>query len=634
MGMEKLKLYKNQFLVFLYHCLWKNHFTVRYLSKIRKIYEILSPAEDYDIMVKTMHIVMKNFLITMILFLFSFSLKGSNIYHYIFILCMIFIFQQELLYRTVSREEKRILVLLEKYLGDVRHFFHAGGMVEEAIYDSMENAPDLLVPHIMKIYHILQSEEKEEVEKYKEIAPNKFFLTFLALSQITLEYGDTIHNGRSVFLDNLNYLKKEVNIEILKREKMQYIFSGLIFLTILPIFFLKAVENWGISNLPELERYYQGGYGIVISILIFLFTVLSYSVISQLRGNSDTIVQEESFYIKKICQIPFVYRRIKKYIFTHPSKTAKIEQLLYQAAEKTTVQEFICKRFLIFLFSLIAFIFLSVQLVSITKQNKIHYVGDYTGSSLTTTEDIESYREILKSLCYDFKKADNELLKEKIISHLKLHFEGLSELVMEELGTQAAERIINYQRIHYHIFYFLLSILLAWILSFLPIALTICKRYFRKLNMEDEVMQLQSIILMLIYIKRMNVEILLEWMENFSDIFRDSLIECVDHFSYDEELALERLKERILFLPFVRIVEDLEACDRLGVEDAFDEIAGQRDFFADKRKQDNEITLANKGVIAKAVAYIPLIMLLGFYLIVPFVLESVAQLMNYMADMA
>lgn len=632
--MEKLKLYKNQFLVFLYHCLWKNHFTVRYLSKIRKIYEILSPAEDYDIMVKTMHIVMKNFLITMILFLFSFSLKGSNIYHYIFILCMIFIFQQELLYRTVSREEKRILVLLEKYLGDVRHFFHAGGMVEEAIYDSMENAPDLLVPHIMKIYHILQSEEKEEVEKYKEIAPNKFFLTFLALSQITLEYGDTIHNGRSVFLDNLNYLKKEVNIEILKREKMQYIFSGLIFLTILPIFFLKAVENWGISNLPELERYYQGGYGIVISILIFLFTVLSYSVISQLRGNSDTIVQEESFYIKKICQIPFVYRRIKKYIFTHPSKTAKIEQLLYQAAEKTTVQEFICKRFLIFLFSLIAFIFLSVQLVSITKQNKIHYVGDYTGSSLTTTEDIESYREILKSLCYDFKKADNELLKEKIISHLKLHFEGLSELVMEELGTQAAERIINYQRIHYHIFYFLLSILLAWILSFLPIALTICKRYFRKLNMEDEVMQLQSIILMLIYIKRMNVEILLEWMENFSDIFRDPLIECVDHFSYDEELALERLKERILFLPFVRIVEDLEACDRLGVEDAFDEIAGQRDFFADKRKQDNEITLANKGVIAKAVAYIPLIMLLGFYLIVPFVLESVAQLMNYMADMA
>jgi hypothetical protein len=151
--------------------------------------------------------------------------------------------------------------------------------------------------------------------------------------------------------------------------------------------------------------------------------------------------------------------------------------------------------------------------------------------------------------------------------------------------------------------------------------------------MEDEVMQLQSIILMLVYIKRMNVEILLEWMENFSDIFRDPLIECVDHFSYDEELALERLKERVPFLPFVRIIEDLEACDRLGVEAAFDEIAGQRDFFTDKRKQDNEITLSNKGVIAKAAAYVPLLMLLGLYLIIPFVLESLSQLMGYMENM-
>lgn len=630
--MEKLKLYKNQILVFLYQCLWRNKLTVRYLSKIRKIYEILSPAEDYEMIIKTMQIVIRNFFITMILFLFAFSLKGSSGYNYLFIFCMIFVFERELLYRTVSREEKRILVLFEQYLSDVRHFFHAGNMIEEAIYDSMENAEDALVPHIMKIYDVLQSEEKEEVEKYKEIAPNKFFLTFLALSQITLEYGDTNHNGHSVFLDNLNYLKKEVNIEILKREKMQYIFSGLIFLTILPIFFLKAVENWGVSNLPELEQYYQGGYGIIVSILIFLFTILAYAIISQLRGNSDTIIQEEPYYIQKLCQIPWIHKKIRKYIFSQPIKAAKIENMLHQAAEKTTVQEFICKRFFIFFFSFFALVFLSVQLTYIAKQNTISYVGDYNGFSLTTTEDIESYREILKELCLEFQHADQDLLKEKIISHMKLHFQYLTELTMEEIGKEAFTRVLSYQSIHYQIFYLLFCLMFAWILSFLPIALVICKRYFRKLNMEDEVMQLQSIILMLVYIKRMNVEILLDWMENFSDIFRDPLIECVDHFSYDEELALEKLKERVPFLPFIRIVEDLQACDRLGVEAAFDEIAGQRDFFADKRKQDNEITLSNKGVIAKFIAYIPLIMLLGLYLIVPFVLESISQLMGYISE--
>lgn len=630
--MEQFKLRWQQLLVFMYRILWKYRLTAGYLLKVRKIYEILTPSGDYEMMVKTMTVVLKNAGVTFLLLLFSLSLKGSSLYQYIFIFCMVFVFEKELLYRTVSKEEKKILVLFEQYLGDVRHFFHAGGMIEEAIYDSMEDAPELLMPHIMKVYEVLLSEEKEEVEKYKEVAPNKFFLTFLALSQITLEYGDTMHNGRSVFLDNLNYLKKEVNIEILKREKMQYIFSGLIFLTILPVFFLKVVENWGISNLPELEKYYQGGYGIVVSILIFLATVTAYSVISQLRG-TELIIRGEAKWLKKFARLPYVSKGIRRYIFYHPEKAANIEHLLYQAAEKTTVQEFICKRFLLFTFTGLFAVFLSGHLTYNAKQNVISYVGDYRGSSLATEEDILFYRDIIKQVCQELKHCRQDVLEDSIAAYVNSKFQKVPETAAEEIKEEVNTRILSYQKISYHILYLLPCAAAGWLISYLPILLVLCRKYFRQLNMEDEVMQLQSIILMLVYIKRMNVEILLEWMENFSDIFREPLIECVDHFSYDEELALERLKERVPFLPFVRIAEDLQACDRLGVEAAFDEIAGQRDFFADKRKQDNEITLSNKGVIAKAAAYVPLVMLLGLYLIVPFVLESMSQLMGYMAEM-
>lgn len=592
----------------------------------------MSPAEDYEMMVKIMQFIVKTFAVTLLLLLAAIWQKGS-IYQYFFIFSMIFVFWQELLYRTVSKEEKRILVLFEQYLGDVRHYFHADGMVEDAIYDSMEDIPNGLAPHIMKIYEVLGSEEKEEVEKYKEIAPNKFFLTFLALCQITMEYGDTIYEGRSVFLDNMNDLKKEVNIEILKREKMQYIFSGLVFLTILPVFFLKIVENWGISNLPELERYYQGNYGIIVGILIFLITILSYGIISQLRGSMEALIQEEPYYIRKLCQVPIVYRKIKTYIFEHPKRAAGIEKLLYEAAEKTSVQEFICKRFLIFAGVFLTALFLSWRLTTVEKENTISYMGDYRGSSLATEEDLAYYRGLLSDLCGHFKQAKTEHIKETMKDYLKENNSRITDLTAQELCEEAVQRIVSFQSIHYRLWYILICVLTAWLVSFLPYIFLICRRYFRKMNMEDEVMQLQSIILMLIHIKRMNTEILLEWMENFSDIFREPLIESVDHFSYDEEMALERLKERVPFLPFVRIVEDLEACDRLGVEEAFDEIAGQRDFFTDKRRQDNEIQLANKGVIAKAVAYLPLLMLLGLYLIVPFVLESITQLAGYMADM-
>lgn len=65
---------------------------------------------------------------------------------------------------------------------------------------------------------------------------------------------------------------------------------------------------------------------------------------------------------------------------------------------------------------------------------------------------------------------------------------------------------------------------------------------------------------------------------------------------------------------------------------AFDEVAGQRSYFLEKRKQDNEISISEKGAVARVVAYIPLVLTLLLYLIVPFVLESMVQLGGYMSE--
>ena len=41
--------------------------------------------------------------------------------------------------------------------------------------------------------------------------------------------------------------------------------------------------------------------------------------------------------------------------------------------------------------------------------------------------------------------------------------------------------------------------------------------------MENEIMQFQTIILMLMKIERVNVEMILEWIERYSNIFRDPI---------------------------------------------------------------------------------------------------------------
>ena len=53
-----------------------------------------------------------------------------------------------------------------------------------------------------------------------------------------------------------------------------------------------------------------------------------------------------------------------------------------------------------------------------------------------------------------------------------------------------------------------------------PNILLIFQKKMREIEMEDEVMQFQTIILMLMKIERVNVEMILEWIERYSNIFR------------------------------------------------------------------------------------------------------------------
>ena len=158
------------------------------------------------------------------------------------------------------------------------------------------------------------------------------------------------------------------------------------------------------------------------------------------------------------------------------------------------------------------------------------------------------------------------------------------------------------------------------------------KRLLMTMNYEDQVMQFHSIIIMLVYIKRMSSEIILEWLENFADVFKKSISECNARFSMDSEVALEILKGEESYGPFVRIVENLKDCDGVGPELAFEEICSQRQYFIEKRKQDNEINISNKATIGKVVGYIPLLVTVFLYLIYPFVAESINQLLSYVNE--
>ena len=113
----------------------------------------------------------------------------------------------------------------------------------------------------------------------------------------------------------------------------------------------------------------------------------------------------------------------------------------------------------------------------------------------------------------------------------------------------------------------------------------IIKNKIRALEKEDEVMQFQTIILMLMYIERVSVEYIIEWLERFANIFKEPLSTCMNNYESGAWEALEQLKKDTTFPLFIRIVESLQAAvEQIPIREAFDELDKLSEAVSDSAK--------------------------------------------------
>lgn len=227
------------------------------------------------------------------------------------------------------------------------------------------------------------------------------------------------------------------------------------------------------------------------------------------------------------------------------------------------------------------------------------YVKYYEGDTKVTAEDIQVVMKEGKINKDYIDKKDAEI-------------EIAAQRIYEKIQTVNSENMKWFE--------FLLAMVFAIIAYKAPIWMLIFQARMRKMEMEDEVMQFNTIILMLMKIERVNVEIILEWLERYANIFKEPISKCVNNYESGAWEALEQLKEDVTYQPFIRIVESLQAAvEKIPIKDAFDELDTERDYHQEKRKESNERLIARKGKIGKLIGFAPMVILFVGYLIVPLV---------------
>lgn len=619
-------------------------FIKRYVLKLRRRLEILNIDDEYITRRDVAKILTKALVILIPLIIITILVTKSN-YLLMFILLIFELFMIDILMEgSVDKKDNELLTQQLDFFSEIRHAYHEFNMVEEAIYQVSQDDEKEISRQGEKIYEILTSDDPEtELEKYYDVAPNNYLKEFAGISYLTKEFGDRKIDGGSLYLKNVDNITQEMQIEILKRDKLSYVFRSLSFISIAPVLLLEPIKSWAVSNFSFVKNWYYGKSGMIVQILILIITFISYILVRKLKDNGSVNMNTqntENPWQAKLYKNKFAKKIIDLFLPKDGTKEyKKVKQLLTDAASPLKMEWVYINRIALSIVTFVVSIFVFMYL---------HQIAiDYEYTQPTTDYNLISMSTKDEAKAMELTKQDNVFLDmfrgkldttqqdiERALSKSKYYQDSTDE----EIET-AAKRILGKLQVvnseSFQWFELLLAFVFAIIGYMSPIWLLMFQAKMRQLEMEDEVMQFQTIILMLMRIERINVEMMLEWLERYSNIFKSQITRCVNDYESGAWEALENLKNDISYLPLIRIVESMQAAvEKIPIKDAFDELDSEREYYRDKRKESNERLIKRQGMIGKVIGFAPMICLFVGYLIIPLVFIGLTSMSSTFSSMS
>ncbi len=342
-------------------------FFKRYLLKLRRRLEILNIEDEYRTRRDSAKIILKAFSVIIPLVIGTIIITSSN-YLLMAILLIFEIFMIDVLIDgSIDKLDNNLLRQQLDFFAEIRHAYHEFNMVEEAIYQVSQDDEMEISHQGEKIYEILISDDPEtELEKYYDVAPNSFLKEFAGVSYLTKEFGDRKVDGASLYLKNINNIGQEMQLEILKRDKLNYVFQSLSFIAIVPILFLEPLKWWSISNFAFTASWYEGKEGMIVQILIIILTILSYFLVRKIKDNGsigmDTRNTEDPWQ-NKLYKTKYGKKVVDLFVPKEGTKERKkLTKLLMDAASSQKIEWLFINRIVLFIatfiVSLITFTFL------------------------------------------------------------------------------------------------------------------------------------------------------------------------------------------------------------------------------------------------------------------------------------
>lgn len=607
----------------------KAPFIKRYLYKIRRRLEINNLDDEYLTRMQTAKIIFRAVILVTLLTIGVVVVTHNNLLLMGIILIFELFIIDTLTDSMVDKIDNNLLLQQIDFFAALRHSYHETNMVGEAIYVTAQDTDAVEVSRqAEKIFEILNSSDPEtELEKYYDVAPNNYLKEFAGISFLTQEFGDRKVNGESLYLKNLENITQEMQLEILKRDKLDYTFKSISVISIVPVLFLEPLKNWATNNFGFTVAFYEGKSGMLVQLGVILLTIISYIMIRKLKDNGSVkrVEDTQNPWQEKLYKNKLIKKVVDMFMpKQHTAQERKEKRLLQDAASKQKLHWLYVSRLAM---SILAFIGAIITIIALHAiQVNFQYTNPTSDYDLIGTAEggelkkakatTERQNKVLDKLRGPGKTVDDKEIK-KVMSKIKDYADKSDTDIKKEIKQIKKKlNIINKEYISW------IEILIAFVVGYLgymaPYLIIKFQVKLRIMEMEDEVMQYQVIILMLMRLERVDVEMILEWLDRYADIFKEQISKCLNNYESGAYEALEEMKEEVTYQEFIRIIESLQsAVEKVPIKEAFEELESDRDYYRDKRKETNARLIDKKGRIGKAVGFAPMVVMFVGYLIFP-----------------
>ena len=287
------------------------------------------------------------------------------------------------------------------------------------------------------------------------------------------------------------------------------------------------------------------------------------------------------------------------------------------------------------IYSTLVFILAFLASFLIVHTSKSYIYDNIMTMSLTQaveyTEDEERQVRALdaKILARDSLPDDETLYSayEKILFHA-------SVMDLDDQVSRIKTKYTSYYSMYYHWWFILIVLGITGASWFIPELLLKQRRKFIQNEAEEDVLQMQTIVLIL-STTLLDTQEVLYWLSKNSGVHRDHLNFAYQEYPSDPEKAIARLKKNSVIPEFHQLCDKLSlTAFRISLAEAFSDLVPERQHLMKIREMVQDNTLEGKRRKSSPLAQAPLYLLIFGLVVGPVIILGISQYMRIMPQVS